>query len=454
MIINKKNLNKFKRLGIIIQSKKTKDIRMTSNIFIPKVIHVGFKEKPDTFTKKLGYIIYEDEKGKLRKEVSWNNWRNKKLGELKLDNTPGRFVINKGVQRSSDWFGSGRSMVRIYDTRDFEFEISVDNLMVVLEHSDVSKRDIVQECVLGWSGANVVLIPTNSEEYLKSVEYTQKQDTKVSAKELVKGLVYSQKKGSQAKVVYMGNYHFFETNAGSRQDKGKKHVFYNLQSELFEVPSVSTLAPAESDVLYSEFAELDQKLYKSGQISPVLSYKIDLKSKQPAIGKYSSYFSMYKLENGIIKIVSLSVGYPTRNLKKESTTLGNLSQIGAYDISKDFNSFKRDWRLMNNRDMPGSVELDDGKELKELDVIISLCKDLGLKYALSSLDMAPDTDVLIDYSTSRGWGYHYNRNDKSYTNYKLTSEDIMNRLLASGWGFSVIGVCESGVEFNLTATED
>lgn len=41
---------------------------MKSNIFIPKKIKVGFQERSDTFTKKLAYVIYYDQKGKLRKE--------------------------------------------------------------------------------------------------------------------------------------------------------------------------------------------------------------------------------------------------------------------------------------------------------------------------------------------------------------------------------------------------
>lgn len=47
-------------------------------IFIPKKINVGFQKRDDTYTGKLAYIIYYDETGKLRKETSWNGWRDKK----------------------------------------------------------------------------------------------------------------------------------------------------------------------------------------------------------------------------------------------------------------------------------------------------------------------------------------------------------------------------------------
>lgn len=46
-----------------------------TKLFIPQKIHVGFQNREDTFNGKLAYVIYEDEKGNLRKETSWNQWR-------------------------------------------------------------------------------------------------------------------------------------------------------------------------------------------------------------------------------------------------------------------------------------------------------------------------------------------------------------------------------------------
>ena len=63
--------------------------------FLPKKIRVGFSARHDTFTGKLAYIIYYDEKGKIRKEASFNSWRDEKLGILELDNEPrSGFVLN------------------------------------------------------------------------------------------------------------------------------------------------------------------------------------------------------------------------------------------------------------------------------------------------------------------------------------------------------------------------
>lgn len=46
---------------------------MKSSIFIPKKIKVGFNPRSDTYTGRLGYVIYHD--GKVwRKEISWKGW--------------------------------------------------------------------------------------------------------------------------------------------------------------------------------------------------------------------------------------------------------------------------------------------------------------------------------------------------------------------------------------------
>lgn len=46
---------------------------MKSNIFIPKKIKIGFNPRSDTYTGRLGYVIYHD--GKVwRKETSWKGW--------------------------------------------------------------------------------------------------------------------------------------------------------------------------------------------------------------------------------------------------------------------------------------------------------------------------------------------------------------------------------------------
>jgi hypothetical protein len=146
---------------------------MNTQFFIPKKIKAGFQSRRDTVDKKLAYIVYYDDKGILRKEKSFNRWIDKDIATVDLDNTPTEgFVLNKGIQRSRDYFGSGRSLIRIYDPRGLEFEISIENLMYILMHTDCVRRELSGKFIYGWRNGDLVLLPVDSDIYKTSVKYT------------------------------------------------------------------------------------------------------------------------------------------------------------------------------------------------------------------------------------------------------------------------------------------
>ena len=78
---------------------------MNDKFYLPKKIKAGFQKRSGTYTGKLAYVIYYDDKNVLRKETSWNSWRNKEIDPLDIDNVPTEgFVLNKNVGGyKSDW---------------------------------------------------------------------------------------------------------------------------------------------------------------------------------------------------------------------------------------------------------------------------------------------------------------------------------------------------------------
>lgn len=56
-----------------------------SQLFIPSKIKVGFQDRSGTYTGKLAYVIYYDNKNVLRKEKSWESWRDKKIDMKSVD---------------------------------------------------------------------------------------------------------------------------------------------------------------------------------------------------------------------------------------------------------------------------------------------------------------------------------------------------------------------------------
>ena len=169
---------------------------MKTQLFIPKKIKVGYQKREDTYTKKLAYIIYYDNKGVLRKEKSWESWRSKDIPVEEFDNNPqDGFVLHKDIKRYN-WgnFSSKRTMIRVYDPRGIEFEITPDNLIGVLMNSDCSKRGLSGKYVYAWSGTELVLLPTSAEEYDKAGTYTELQSGSIGVKDLVEGCSYKTKK--------------------------------------------------------------------------------------------------------------------------------------------------------------------------------------------------------------------------------------------------------------------
>lgn len=266
---------------------------MDQKLFIPTKIKVGYQDRHDTYTKRLAYVIYYDQTGKLRKEKSWESWRSKKIAPDEFENKPhSGFVLNKGVKRYGHW-GSGRSMVRVYDDRGIEFEITISNLMFILMTTNCHKRGLEGDFVYAWAGTELVLLPTGCEEYEESKDFTKIQSNKISANDLIVGASYKTKKLED--YIYMGRFDWYEyttkKNGGGwynrtyeRKKKPRQHVFYHKHSygseRFFTLSSTNSLASINSDTRVSNYAELMGKLsqkLETKAIDKIIENKFDHK---------------------------------------------------------------------------------------------------------------------------------------------------------------------------------
>lgn len=185
---------------------------MKTNIFIPKKIKVGFQTRNDTYTKKLAYVIYYDQTNKLRKETSWEGWRDKNIDPEDYDNEPtSGFVLNKkvgGVEES--YYDVRKTYVRVFDPRGFEFEITIPNLLYILENtSSIKGKGLEGEFVYGWDGKELVLIPVESPDYKQISEYNNivHNNQSIKAKDLIIGATYLTKDNQEK--IYMGKFDYY-----------------------------------------------------------------------------------------------------------------------------------------------------------------------------------------------------------------------------------------------------
>lgn len=186
---------------------------MNTNIFVPEKINVGYQLRCDTYTGKLAYVTYFDQNGKLRKEKSWNNWRNENLGNDIFNNEPIEgFVLNKkagGVEESWGW-DVRKTYTRVYDPRGFEIEITVPNLIWILECcNSIKGKGLEGKFVYGWDKKELVLVPVDSPDYQEIKEKTEiiKTHNFLRPSELVLGHTYEMLDGS--KWVYMGRHNYW-----------------------------------------------------------------------------------------------------------------------------------------------------------------------------------------------------------------------------------------------------
>lgn len=236
-------------------------------IYIPNKIRVGYQNREDTFTKKLAYVIYYDNFGKLRKEKSWESWRDKKIKPKEFENVPtSGFVLNKGHTRYN-WshFGNSKTVrIRIYDPRGIEFEITAENLVACLMHTDCSRREITGEMVYAWNGTELMLLPCTSDEYEKAKKHTELQAKKFSAKDLKEGATYLTK--SEEKVTYLGRFMFYQWKYEKGDWQNKRRV--GKKEHIFVVDD-------DSKYSYSDHAKYKDKRFKPLSPSGVLAVCVD-----------------------------------------------------------------------------------------------------------------------------------------------------------------------------------
>lgn len=238
---------------------------MKSNLIIPSKINVGFQNRDDTYTKMLAYVIYFDAKGVLRKEKSWSSWRDKKIEPKQFDNTPTEgFVLNKGVGGTRESWGHNvrNEYVRIYDPRNFEFEISVPNLLFILQNCDCSRgKGLEGKFVYAWDKNNLVLLPENAEEYKSSVKYTELQTKSIHVKDLVPGYSYLTK--DRDVITYLGRFTKHSANHYEHNTTIKgMYVFWNGSGFTF-LKDNKKLGELKSDTVDPNYAELVDKYNKS-----------------------------------------------------------------------------------------------------------------------------------------------------------------------------------------------
>lgn len=253
---------------------------MRNTLIIPDRLNVGFQNRSDTYSKLLAYITYYDHKGKLRKATSWEGWREQGIPPIEYSNTPTEgFVLNKdvgGTRHSYSW-NARLEKVRVWDPRNFEFEITIPNLLYILQECTSSRgKGLEGKFVYAWDGPSLILMPVGTPEFAASVRYSDLQGAKVKSRDLIPGHTYMTK--SQQNVVYLGrfNYHtpvrlepHVKLADADLPKPVKKHVFHG-DNGFYYMDGVAKIGQHVSDIIPDNFSDLVAKYDKSEYGSAVV----------------------------------------------------------------------------------------------------------------------------------------------------------------------------------------
>jgi hypothetical protein len=167
------------------------------------------------------------------------------------------FVLNKKAGGYSSGWNHRATYCRVYDPRGFEFEISIPNLLFILQECDSYKGKALEgEFVYAWDGKDLVLLPTSSSDYQESKKFTKLQSGKVSTKELVEGGIYKDKHLND--YVYLGKF-YYETKWYNNKGYNiqKMFVFYDVKNKSIQAfTSMSNFVKVVDNTPVSNYAEL------------------------------------------------------------------------------------------------------------------------------------------------------------------------------------------------------
>lgn len=175
---------------------------------IPETLKVGFNNRSDTYSGKLAYVTYINKKGDIAKETSWKGWIDSKIDVETYENKPIEgFVLNRRAGGYKSGWNFRQTRCRVYDPRGFEVEISVENLLYILQECTSSKgKGLEGEFVYAWSGPELILLPVCSEDYKASTELMEKQED-ITLKDLKVGAAY--RGSAENYLIYIGKMEWF-----------------------------------------------------------------------------------------------------------------------------------------------------------------------------------------------------------------------------------------------------
>ncbi len=370
-------------------------------LIIPDQVIVGYK-KYDSDECKYGFVTYH-KNSKIAKEASWNLWRDEKISPDEFENKPTRGFIITGEQT---WWGIGWAKreyyFRVLDPRGFMFDIESSNLLEIIKYCTCLKGgEIDGEFVYSWDGASLLLLPTNSSDYIATRKMeSDRLEASISWSSLVPGIKYRMQWRSDSGLYYIGHLKW-KQSTGWYDEKikvEKRHTFLDKQNQtliqiantkeiLYPSKDGDRLTDIELNAVIEKFKETasgkpDNKI--DGYVIKEPTTELLEKAKRILVDKVylNSSSSSTRYTDNQIRMCSLS------DNKKDLTTQiisVSLSEDGGTNTlhleSKCMVSIKDDDTILTTSYPTGWIELSD-KDLSKIYKEMIPCGDNSIMFEI------------------------------------------------------------------------
>lgn len=240
---------------------------------------------------------------------TYNNYSlssDESIKPLEFDNSPLEgFVLNKKVGGYRSGWNNRQTYCRVYDPRGFEFEITIPNLLYILENSNSIKgKGLEGKFIYGWEGTDLVLIPENAPEYEEMIKFTKIQDLKVSKKDLVVSRICITK--DNTRVTYLGEfdrYDYSGINLGKHFWFGNNNSYCKVATLSIDNIKVITDEISTDYAKYLEYLDKD-KQYKPDKTAKEVYVKITKEDVEKISHKYLYNHDIYylKIDNKYVAV--------------------------------------------------------------------------------------------------------------------------------------------------------
>jgi hypothetical protein len=137
-------------------------------------IYVSFQKRNTESGSPLGALAPWGEDSVSRKKMAQiDAWGDPKFNAVKLENIPVSGFRVSDFARHNGWNGDN-TVIQIEDPRGFELQISVDNMIQIMNGNTIVDGEIKIPCVWGRDGSRNILLPINSEPYKNAIDNTER----------------------------------------------------------------------------------------------------------------------------------------------------------------------------------------------------------------------------------------------------------------------------------------